>query len=169
MRARASSVPPATRAPSPSVQSSGSSRVVPPLPVEATANQYGEMRSARGSLDMYNPVPGVLVTRAIGHLDAAMSDQWIRRSERLFHSTKKLAIFNDWEFLDTYDSASRRDLTQWVLDHRARIEGAWFLTGSRIVAMGVAVAGTATALAGVTLNAALERPYWERLLRARFS
>lgn len=116
---------------------------------------------------MYNPADGVIVTRGFGHLDSSMADQWIRRSERAFRTSRKVAVFNDWEFVDSYDSAARRDLTSWVIAHRKSMAGAWFLTGSRLVAMGVAAAGAATALAGVTMHASLIRPQWDRLLRMR--
>ncbi|AKU93702.1 hypothetical protein AKJ09_00366 [Labilithrix luteola] len=117
---------------------------------------------------MFAP-PHMLVTRAVGHLDTSMAEEWIRRSPRLFTSTRPIAIFNDWDLLESYDSKARTILTEWVLDHRTKIEGAWFLTGSRMVAMGVAVAGAATAIAGITLNASLNRPRWETLLRERLA
>jgi hypothetical protein len=113
---------------------------------------------------MHHPVDGVLVTRAAGHMSMSMATRWIESTEVLWRQPLPVRVFNDWETLATYDSAARRALTDWVISHRASMSGAWFLTGSRLVAMGVAAAGAATALAGVTMHASLDRRRWSELL-----
>lgn len=119
----------------------------------------------RGCLLIYNPANGVIVTRAAGHMSNAMADAWVKSLESVWKQAPKFSVFNDWEKMDAYDSPARKKLTEWVLAHRAQLAGAWFLTGSRIVAMGVAAAGVATALAGVSMNASLNRREWEQRLR----
>ena len=136
------------------------------LPKSVTSSKpILDTSSERGSLVMYLPKPNILVTRAVGHLDHTMAQAWLDLSDRLFAGPGPLAVFNEWSEMQSYDSRSRQLLTKWVLDHRADMTGAWFLTGSRIVAMGVAVAGSATALAGVHLYASRSRTDWEATLR----
>lgn len=138
------------------------------LPDVVEQARIGALVNEQGGLELFSP-PNVhvLVTRATGHLTAAMAEVWVARTKPLFAFPQKLAVFNEWSAMRTYDSAARTILTDWVIEHRNHIEGAWFLTGSRLVAMGVAVAGTATAFVGVTMHASLRRPDWEALLDAR--
>jgi hypothetical protein len=121
----------------------------------------------RGYLSLFNPVDGVVVTRAAGHMSTVMAEQWIASTAPVWKQAAKIVVFNDWERMESYDSVARKKLTDWVIAHRAQMEGAWFLTGSRIVAMGVAAAGAATALVGVSMNASLDRRTWEQTLRDR--
>lgn len=116
---------------------------------------------------MYNPADGVLVTRAGGWMSTTMADRWLAATEPLWKQRAKVVVFNDWEKMEGYDSVARKRLTDWVIEHRSQVESGWFLTGSRIVAMGVAAAGAATALVGVPMHASRDRASWERQLRAR--
>lgn len=143
---------------------------LPPLPAATLHGRIVDVRTDRGILEMYAPAPGhILVTRAVGHMTVAMAEQWIARTEPLFTFPKPLAVFNEWSRMESYESEARSLLTKWVISHRTKIEGAWFLTGSKIVKMGVAVAGSATALVGVTMHASLDRARWESLLRERLT
>lgn len=139
------------------------------LPAGAERGRLFFARGERGSLEMFAPVESLIITRGVGHLELSMAEQWVRRSAHLWVSKRPIAVFNDWELAATYDTAARRLLTSWVVEHRSHFEGAWFLTGSRLVAMGVAAAGVAAALAGVTMHASLSRPRWEELLRAKLA
>ncbi len=107
------------------------------------------------------------ITRAAGHMSGVMAEQWIACTESVWRQAPKLVVFNDWERMESYESVARKKLTDWVIAHRTQMEGAWFLTGSRIVAMGVAAAGAASALVGVSMHASLDRVTWERALRDR--
>lgn len=102
-------------------------------------------------------------------MSAAMGEQWIAVTARVWTQAPKVFVFNEWERMDTYDSAARRQLTDWVIAHRAQMDSAWFLTASRIVAMGVAAAGAATALVGVGMFASRDRASWEQALRQRIA
>ncbi|AKU99522.1 hypothetical protein AKJ09_06186 [Labilithrix luteola] len=140
------------------------------MPANAMHARIVDARNDKGSLEMYAPGPGhVLVTRAVGHMTMAMAEQWVARTEHLFTFPKPLAVFNEWSRMESYESAARSLLTKWVISHRTKIEGAWFLTGSKLVKMGVAVAGSATALVGVTMHASLDRAQWESLLREKLT
>lgn len=139
------------------------------FPTGAERGLLFEMRSARGSFELFSPTDSVLVSRATGHLEAAMTERWVRRTAHLWVSPRPLAVFNDWELMTSYDTDSRRTLTSWVIDHHARIDGLWFLLGSKLVAMGVAAAGVATALVGITLHVMPERPRWNALLSSKLA
>lgn len=138
-----------------------------PLPLGADRRSLLEACDDRGCLFILNPADGVIITRAAGHMSVVMADQWIACTESVWRQATKLVVFNDWERMESYDSVARKKLTDWVIAHRTQMEGAWFLTGSRIVAMGVAAAGAATALVGVSMHASLDRATWERALRDR--
>lgn len=139
------------------------------LPTGADRRPLLEACDERGCLFISNPVDGVIVTRAAGFMSTALAEQWAQCTEAVWKQAPKLYVFNDWEKMDSYESNARKRLTDWVLSHRTQMAGAWFLTGSRIVAMGVAAAGAATALAGVSMHASLDRRTWEQLLRDRLS
>jgi hypothetical protein len=136
----------------------------PALPKGAEQRPILETIDDRGCLLMHHPIDGVLVTRAAGHMALPTATRWIESTKILWRQPVPVRIFNDWEKLDSYDSKARRQLTEWVILHRTHISGAWFLTGSRIVAMGVATASAATAFAGVTLHASRERSEWSARL-----
>jgi hypothetical protein len=137
------------------------------LPVLATRGPLLDEKSARGSLQMYRPAPGMLVTRATGHMDVVLAEGWVRCTAPLWREGVKVTVFNEWERMSGYESASRKLLTDWVIEHRELFEGAWFCTGSRLVAMGVAASGALTALAGVPMRACADRAEFDRRLRAR--
>jgi hypothetical protein len=138
-----------------------------PLPVLATRGPLLDESSARGSLRMYHPAPGVLVTRATGHMEVSLAQGWLRCTAPLWQDGVKVTVFNEWERMTGYESASRKLLTDWVIAHRGQMVGAWFCTGSRLVAMGVAASGALTALAGVSMNACADRAEFDRRLRER--
>lgn len=127
------------------------------LPAAALRQPLLEVTSARGALQMFHPVSSLLCTRVQGHLDAGMSDEWRRATMSIWQPALRLTVFNDWEMMTSYDSSARQNLTEWVIEHRAQFNTAWFCTSSRIVAMGVSVAGALTAVAGISMHAARDR------------
>ena len=68
------------------------SRHQKPLPVGAERVRIVDARTERGSLEMFTPIEGVLLTRAIGPMDALMAEQWVRRTEHLWAAPGRLAI-----------------------------------------------------------------------------
>ena len=142
-----------------------------PLPDTVERARMANTRHEGGSLEMFAPPQAhILVTRAIGHMTRQMAEVWVERAEALFTPTSgPLAIFNEWSAMSSYEPDSRRLLTRWVLDHKKRIEGAWFLMSSKIVVVGVAIAGLATATAGITMHASLNRQAWEHILQERLT
>ncbi|MDP3274292.1 MAG: hypothetical protein Q8Q09_03800 [Deltaproteobacteria bacterium] len=139
------------------------------IPARALRNVLLDVEGPKGALQMYFPVRDVLVTRASGHLELAQARDWIRVLEPQWKHVSKLRVFNDWDLMTSYESASRRVLTEWVLANRRQFEGAWFSTRSQLVAMGVAAAGALTALAGVSMNATRDRTMFEETLRSNLA
>jgi hypothetical protein len=137
------------------------------LPAGAAARPILDARDARGTLSMWNPAPGVVVTQAVGVLSSQLADGWVAATEPLWKQPCPWEFYSDWELMSTYDSKARKTLTDLVLRQRHAIRSSWFLTGSRLVSMGVATAGAATALVGVSLHATTSRDEWERAVIAR--
>jgi aspartate aminotransferase-like enzyme len=52
----------------------------------------------------------------------------------------RLTGFHDWLNVNNYASDARNRLTQWGYDIRAKVDHVYFLTGSPILRMGIAVA-----------------------------
>lgn len=122
------------------------------LPERALQNCILDVSDVQGALAMYTPLPSMLVSRVRGHLSDAYADAWVEATRPLMASGQAIHVFNDWGAMEGYDSAARRRLTEWSMQHRTQLRGTYFTTQSRIVSMGIAVAGTALALVSVKLE-----------------
>ena len=122
------------------------------LPERALHNCILDLTNVQGAIAMYTPVPSVLVTRVRGHLCEAYADAWVAAAEPFMAGGQEIRVFNDWGTMEGYDSAARRRLTDWARNHRKQLRGTYFTVTSRIVSMGVAVAGIALALVAVKLE-----------------
>ncbi len=143
--------------------------VVPPwLPVSSTATQQQlmSMDVGDGALEMYRPSPNIVYTRARGRCAAALAEGWVTSTANIWSTVDKLTVFNVWQLMTSYDSAARSSLTSWVLAHRLQFSTAWFSSGSRLVSMGVSVAGVATSMFGVPMHAPPERETFLQQLAA---
>lgn len=140
---------------------------VRPLPPAAARRPILEAHDTQGCLFIFNPSNGIVVTQAAGHFSVMLAEKNLESLEPLRKSQRKLAFFNDWEQMESYDSSARKKLTDWTIAHRTHFDGAWILTGSRMVAMGVAVANVATELVGLRLHASNDRKTWEKILLER--
>lgn len=122
------------------------------LPERALQNCILDLTNVQGAIAMYTPLPTMLVTRVRGHLSEAFAEAWIEATNPWMAGGQEIRIFNDWGTMEGYDSAARRRLTDWAMLHRKQLRGTYFTMTSRIVSMGVAVAGTALALVSVKLE-----------------
>lgn len=105
----------------------------------------------------------VLVLRADGHASASLAEPFIRAANALFPPKgNRPALFYDFGRLKTYDSEFRKQLTEHYAAHRHQAERPRLLTGSKLVAMGTAVANLALGGAIVTYT---DRPMFEADLR----
>jgi len=108
------------------------------------------------------PRPHVELLRAEGRASAEVADAILDHREKILSECGRIAIFDDLEHASGYDSNVRTRLTSWTSKHRPQITTFHILTGSRIVAMGVAVANVAL---GGSIKAHLKRADFEAALR----
>lgn len=99
-----------------------------------------EHRGPRGSVALWMPAPGVLVTRAEGHFHAEMAGAVVAAGNRVIEAHGTLLAFHDWQDVKTYDSETRAKLTDWGYAIRKSVERVHVLVGSKLVKMGVSVA-----------------------------
>lgn len=79
----------------------------------------------------------------------------------------KLVIVHDWRLMTGYESAARTNLTRWAVNNFRDVHftGIVIPEGNRIISMGLHVAGSALALAGLQL--AIDTSAERILLQAR--
>lgn len=68
------------------------------------------------------------------------------------HQGAPVLLFADFSQMSSYDSGSRRAMTQWCIDHRDQVACVHVLSSNRIVRMGVATAAMALSLVGLSLH-----------------
>jgi len=120
-------------------------------------------RSGRGAVTIALLGPRVLLCDAEGHYDPPLFEHYARA---MTHASQygPADIFLDWEKLTGYDSESRRLMTEFVQQNRARFTCAHILVRHRLVAMGVSTASLL--IGGGILEAYTERSRFEQRLRA---
>jgi hypothetical protein len=96
--------------------------------------------SARGSVVVWRPAPGVFVTRVVGHLDEAGAREIEGAFRRQIAEEGRHVGFNDWFDMTDYDSQARILLTEMVNESIALIEASHVLIASKLVAFGVRAA-----------------------------
>ncbi|MDP3273904.1 MAG: hypothetical protein Q8Q09_01830 [Deltaproteobacteria bacterium] len=143
-------------------------RAIPrgPLPAIALRKIILDVQEPKGTLQVYMPADKVLVTRVSGHLSHEHAVAWIGAMRPNMAKRVKIAGFHDWLLAESYDSGARKALTDWMLGHRENVAGGWFLTASRIAAMGVTVTGALTSFAGISMHASCDPAVFDRSLRA---
>jgi len=117
-------------------------------------------RSTKCVVRVWRPAPTVLVTRAEGILtdQGALNIESMMR--RMVHDDGRVVGFHDWEDVTDYDLAARVRLTAVSVLLSRSIEGAHFLTRSRVVIFGVQMANAI--LKKLTVHGS--RPAFERML-----
>jgi len=110
---------------------------------------------------LYNPAPGVLYTRVMGHVDRPCVQILMGAFDRIASLTPdKIEVFHDWERVTGYEAEVRPEYTRWSKSHVDRLASVHVLIRSRILAMGITVANVA--LNGV-ITAHYERAEFEKL------
>ena len=109
----------------------------------APAPEETRFADARGSLQITAPYPGVLLVRFDGHARAPVADAIIVALDAAVAVYGSVIVFDDWYGATGYDSAVRLKLTDWTRRNDAKLRGTHVLVGSRLIAMGLSVAGLA--------------------------
>lgn len=134
------------------------------LPAWAQRSPILDAYDSRGAIAIWTPRANLAVTQASGVLTEELATRWITAVAPLWLRPGRWTFCSDWQYMTSYDSRARSLLTKLVLDEYQHIAASYFLTGSKLVAMGVATAGAATALVGVRLHATTNRAEWDRWL-----
>lgn len=117
--------------------------------------------------ELWNPSPGVIITRLRGTADLECLRFYTRRAEREMRFGP-LLVFHDWEGLGRYSPEARDGLKLWGKEHNDAFEAVHYLIRSKIVMMLISVAALALGrdLFATTDRAAFEATL-ERSLAAR--
>jgi hypothetical protein len=106
--------------------------------------------------------PNVIYSMGRGRITEAQAEALRRRGDRTFSQPAPVWAIHDWQDIAGYDAGVRSILTEWALERGKRVEMSIILTGSPLVAMGVAAAGVVLQFAGCALQAHAERGPFER-------
>ncbi|MCX7808851.1 MAG: hypothetical protein N2515_09595, partial [Deltaproteobacteria bacterium] len=75
-----------------------------------------------------------------GHADLALAKHLMEAFDRVAADWSPVESFHDWQGVQSYDSEARDAYIQWAQGHRPKVLRVHILTGSKLVAMAVAVA-----------------------------
>jgi hypothetical protein len=89
------------------------------------------------------PRPALAVLQIVGHGHGELAAPILRRWDEGLRKSERLTLLCDFWEMPGYESSLRLALTDWSVEHRARLEPIHVLTRSRLVSMGVAVANLA--------------------------
>jgi hypothetical protein len=118
----------------------------------------------RGSLRVEHLDAGLFRTTVTGHFSTSLLSPYVRALDKALAAGRAVG-FHDWEGMNTYDAECRKVLTEWTLQHRARIDGWHILVRSKLVAMGVATASLL--IGGGTIVSYTDRDKFESSYRQR--
>jgi hypothetical protein len=100
----------------------------------------GKWTTERGELTTWSLAGGIYATRAQGHIDVELVSKMVAAGDEVVREHGTLIGVHDWEGVTTYESVARKKLTDWGYAIRADVERVHFLTGSKLMRMGIAVA-----------------------------
>jgi len=86
------------------------------------------------------PAPGVLHSRARGHMDRRCARHLMRCFDLVAAERAPVEAFHDWREVSGYDSDAREEYTAWAQKHRSEVKLVHILLRSKMLAMAVAVA-----------------------------
>lgn len=121
----------------------------------------GTWTTAHGEVSTWIVAPGLFASRAAGHIDAELAGKVVATGNEVIREYGSLLAFHDWQNIRTYEGDARKELTQWGIAIRGKVERVHLLTGSKLVRMGIAVASIA--LGGMVV-AYEDRTVFEKLL-----
>jgi len=108
-----------------------------------TALYVEEHVSEVGSLTAWQVAPQVWASKTHGRMQVAHAEAWMKVGNRMVATGLPFSGFHDWLEMESYDSETRKLLTDWSLAHRAQMIEVHLAVRSRLVRMGVTVANLA--------------------------
>ncbi len=119
------------------------------------------LRGQGYSAEIWNPSPGMLITRLRGFGSIECMHFYTERAEQEMHAGP-LLIFHDWQDVQRYDPEAKTLLRRWAEHHNDAFEVCHYLLRSKILTMVIAVASLALRR---DLVATSERAKFEALLQ----
>ena len=134
----------------------------PPAFPAATSRETAQVWTKdNGTLRFWYPAESIVVHAFTGHLDLPFSRIIIERAN-VKMALASVYCFCDWGDMKSYASESRIALTKWAFASRSKILVSNFCVSSKLILMGITVAGLA--VKGVLMKAYSTRAAWEREL-----
>lgn len=112
----------------------------------------------RGRYELWVPAKGLVLERITGHATGDLVRSMIVDLEKLLAETSPISFFDDFEEVESYESAARQHITTWTKENWAKIRAVHVLVRSRAVATAVSVANVAL---GGAMRSYTERPRFE--------
>lgn len=98
----------------------------------------------QGGITLQNPAPGVVVSEAFGHATLPIGAKIVEFvSLAMVQHPDGALIFHDWRRVEGYDTEVRRMLVEAGKRDRAHTRAINILVRSKVLAMGLSVAGLA--------------------------
>lgn len=110
-----------------------------------------------------SPAPGVLLTRAEGHLSVDAVQCLMDAFDEVRSLHHPVVSFHDWYGVSSYDSEARARYTTWARTHRSVVEAVHILVVSRLVVITLTVANLAL---GGYMKLYSRREPWQGALHA---
>ena len=133
------------------------------VPAKALENKVLVVDDDECITELYHPVRNVLFCRIQGHLSESHARALAEASSLETGGEDELHYFCDWDLMQGYASGARRMLTDWGKNERGRLRTGWYICGTRIVEMGVNVAGATMAVLGVRIRAVKRKKFIREL------
>ncbi len=128
---------------------------------EACANRVLRFKDDKGTVELYEPRPGIMHCRMRGMFCHAHALELARASSQ--STAPVIHYFSDWELMTSYETEARSTMADWGRFERKRLKTGTFICGNRLVEMGVTVAGLAMALLGIEIKATTREDFNAKL------
>jgi len=113
-------------------------------------NEAVVVSAPEGTLRIWEFAPGIVVTEGKGILLDKGAAAFESIAHRLVVANGSMRAFHDWEGLTDYESAARVRLTNMGRTMGRAFEGATFLVGSKLIALGIQTASIL--ISGITVS-----------------
>lgn len=106
---------------------------------------------------------GAVLSRVSGHGLPDLADAIAERWSAAARAAPSVQLLMDFAAMPTYDTAFRKTLTQWAVEHRNELQNVDLLSGSKLVTMG---AGVANIVLGGLVKVHDDAPAFDARVRA---
>ncbi len=121
--------------------------------------------SSRCSGKLWVIEPDMIVTRAQGRGEFAMTKVYMERADEVLARAGRLLVFHDWRGVTSWDTEIRDGLRNWALKKPKDAIESHFLVNSKVLAMAIQVAAM---FVGRELRAHSSQASFERAVEKAF-